>query len=49
MVIPASEEYDTLLQNSVSQAAMFTIYVDTSKNDSYVFQHTKEYIKISPS
>jgi len=45
MVLPTSEEYDNFLHNSVIQVAIFTFYVDTSKNDSCIFQLTKEYIK----
>jgi hypothetical protein len=49
MVVPTSEKYDNFLQNSVIQVEIFTLYVGTSKNDSYIFQHTKEYFNISPS
>ena len=37
MVLQTSEEYNHFLQNSVIHAAIFTFYVDTSKNDSDIF------------
>ena len=46
MVLPTLEICDNFLQNSVIQLPIFTFYVDTSKNESDIFQHTKEYINV---